>query len=97
METFYLYHLAACWTARTTSTSSAPPPTTNPVVPVLIEGSRSSTQQVKPVVIRPSFIKAAAAQMVFASRTTQDFITPQDVKELERWTGEVRDLEESIV
>lgn len=32
-----------------------------------------------------SRIKAAAAQMVFASRLSQDFITPEQVTELENW------------
>lgn len=26
--------------------------------------------------------------MVFASRTSQDFITPEEVSELEHWTGQ---------
>jgi hypothetical protein len=90
MESFHLYHLAACWTARATSISNPPPLATNPVDPIL-RGSRSSKQQITSSFPGSSLIKAAAAHMVFASRTSQDFITPQDVKELERWTGEVGD------
>jgi hypothetical protein len=35
-----------------------------------------------------SDIKAAAVHMVFASRTSQDFITPQQVVDLESWAGQ---------
>jgi uridine phosphorylase len=93
METFYLYHLAACWTAQTTSIFSDPPPlATNPVDPIFMDLKFSKQQIKSPAVSGPSVIRAAAAHMVFASRTSQDFIKPQDVKELERWTGEVGDL-----
>ena len=33
-------------------------------------------------------IKAAAVHLVFASRTSQDFITPQQVVDLETWAGQ---------
>lgn len=32
-------------------------------------------------------IRTGAAQMVFANRTTQQFITPHEVDVLERWAG----------
>jgi uridine phosphorylase len=35
----------------------------------------------------PSSIRAAAAQMVFAARLSKEFITPEQVTELEAWTG----------
>ncbi|KAF8884146.1 nucleoside phosphorylase domain-containing protein [Infundibulicybe gibba] len=53
METFHLYHLAACWGGRN-------------VTPI------SSANIASPDTV----IRAAAAQMVFASRTSQEFITP---------------------
>lgn len=34
-----------------------------------------------------SVIRAAAAQMVFASRSSQDFISPEQVNEVEKWSG----------
>jgi len=37
-----------------------------------------------------SLIRVAAVHMVFASRTSLEFITPQSVDELETWTGKVR-------
>lgn len=37
-----------------------------------------------------SVIRAAAVHMVFAARLSQDFITPDEVKEVEKWTGQVR-------
>ena len=91
MESFQLYHLAACWTARAILISTAPPLATNPVDPIFVD-SKTSTQQIKLSAPGSSVIKAAAAHMVYASRTSQDFITPQAVKDLERWTGQVGDL-----
>ena len=38
--------------------------------------------------ITPFCIRAASAQMIFASRTTQDFISPQLVDKVQSWTGE---------
>ena len=46
----------------------------------------SSDVEGKPLVPPPR-IRAAAAQMVFASRTSQDFITPEMVAEIEAWSG----------
>ncbi|KAG6885233.1 hypothetical protein C0993_004640, partial [Termitomyces sp. T159_Od127] len=89
METFHLYHLAACWSGgRTTPKAQEPPLTAGPVKPV-------ASPSPSPVIANASLqlassetdIRAAAAQMVFASRTSQDFITPHQVGELERWTG----------
>ncbi|KAF9526790.1 nucleoside phosphorylase domain-containing protein [Crepidotus variabilis] len=92
METFHLYHLAACWRAPPVSLhiSLAPPLASSPVEPVVSKDSRSGPPLVQPssvVVGEQSIIRAAAAHMVFASRTSQDFITPQAVEELERWTA----------
>lgn len=90
METFHLLHLAASWRSQSpySRTDGPPPLTTNPVLPTL---SPAPASQVTPVVLSgvgSSFvIRAAAAQMVFASRTSQDFITPAQVTELEAWTG----------
>jgi hypothetical protein len=36
---------------------------------------------------RRGAIRASAVQMVFASRLTQGFITPEEVQALERWVG----------
>ena len=38
--------------------------------------------------LRRSSIRAAALQMVFASRSSQDFITPEHVNKLEAWCGQ---------
>jgi uridine phosphorylase len=91
METFHLYHLARCWGGWTTpSTTQTTPLTTGPVRPVLSLPS-TPISTVPPVLLASpnSVIRAAAAQMVFASRTSQDFITPEEVRELENWTGQV--------
>lgn len=91
METFHLYHLARCWGGRTTpSTTQSTPLTTGPVRPVLSSIPLTPISTVPPVLLASpnSVIRAAAAQMVFASRTSQDFITPEEVSELEHWTGQ---------
>ena len=81
METFHLYHLAACWNHR--STTSINFGSENPEFSPPKEISQH----------RGNVIKAAAAHMVFAARTSQDFITPQEVEELERWVGQVGIIE----
>ncbi|KAJ7708312.1 uridine phosphorylase [Mycena rosella] len=88
METFWLYHLAACWSGRkgTSGGALAPPLAAAPVKPT---GSQLSTAKATPNALagHDTIIRAAAAQMVFASRTSQDFITPDEVTILEDWTG----------
>lgn len=92
METFHIFHLAASWDGRITSSELLPPLTTLPVLP---EMSQPSSTQSPPLnvdssqdpVCKPK-IKAAAVQMVFASRLSQDFITPEHVIQLENWTGQ---------
>ncbi|TDL22442.1 purine and uridine phosphorylase [Rickenella mellea] len=97
METFHLFHLASVWRTRTSSPSSpspalspSMPPTTLPVTPTL---SQNSSRHTPPLLTdanqapRSGRIRAAAVQMIFASRTSQDFITPEHVAELEAWSG----------
>jgi uridine phosphorylase len=89
METFHLYHLASCWAGRSSSNrTDAPPLTTTPGRPV---GPTSAPQhaQTRSLVSENAIIRAAAAQMVFASRLSQDFVTPDQVDQLESWTGKV--------
>ncbi|KAJ6483617.1 nucleoside phosphorylase domain-containing protein [Mycena vitilis] len=88
METFWLYHLAACWSGRKTTSAGvdAPPLATGPVQPTT---SLPSTAKVAPSALagHDTVIRAAAAHLVFASRTSQDFITPEQVAVLEGWTA----------
>ena len=86
METFHIFHLAASWQGTNSEAQAphAPPLATLPVQPDISQSP--STQPSRPTA-RKSKIKAAAAQMVFASRSSQDFITPEAVAELERWSG----------
>ncbi|KAF9563511.1 uridine phosphorylase [Agrocybe pediades] len=107
METFHLFHLAACWTGRTALSSKleSPPLSTGPVTPVIAKPSSdyiqtealpqtagsaakptASAAPVDPIVPN-TVIKAAAIHMVFASRKSRDFITPQQVEEAEHWAG----------
>jgi uridine phosphorylase len=87
METFHLYHLAACWGGRSVTSKALPTPlTTGPVNPTI---SQIHPINPAPRVSPDSVIWAAAAHMVFASRKSQDFITPKQVEELENWTSQV--------
>jgi len=91
METFHLYHLAACWAGRIQVTDPGSTPlTTGPVSPTISQTASSPTYPVHPAppAIPNSVIRAAAAHLVFASRKSQDFITPEQVAELENWTGQ---------
>ncbi|KAG5644466.1 hypothetical protein DXG03_008367 [Asterophora parasitica] len=90
METFHLYHLAVCWSGRRVASKAEDPPlATGPVHP--ITNVPSSPVVPRSAIVSPeSVIRAAAAQMVFAARKSQDFITPDQVTELESWTGLVR-------
>ncbi|KAF8961180.1 nucleoside phosphorylase domain-containing protein [Flammula alnicola] len=89
METFHLFHLAACWTGRTVVSKVAPTPlTTGPVNPIIARSSNPThLDHPTPPSLPNTIIRAAATHMVFASRKSQDFITPQQVEELENWTG----------
>lgn len=98
METFHILHLASCWDIDAQDDSAdAPPiphaatspsispthaPSTQTLIPDVATSSVSHTR-LKP----PPRIRAAAAQMVFASRTSQDFISPEQVASIEAWTG----------
>lgn len=93
METFHLYHLATCWKGRTLTTKAGSTPlTTGPVSPTISQTASSPTHPVHPapLTLPNSVIRAAATHLVFASRKSQDFITPQQVAEVEKWTGQVR-------
>ncbi|KDQ51364.1 hypothetical protein JAAARDRAFT_199196 [Jaapia argillacea MUCL 33604] len=82
METFHLFHLAASW-------SGPPKP---PIKPATNGTDGAATQS--PVLDtldlsegdRPR-IRAASAQMIFASRTSQEFIVPEEVERLESLSG----------
>jgi uridine phosphorylase len=95
METFWIFHLAASWRGVKQSSSAVNPPlATVPVVPAFsgIPSGRSEKVEVllpgldQDTSSRP-VIRAAAAQMVFASRSSQAFISPDQVNELEKWSG----------
>ncbi|KAH7890252.1 nucleoside phosphorylase domain-containing protein [Phlebopus sp. FC_14] len=97
METYWIFHLAASWRAfaRPSPTTNSPL-TTGPVLPSndlacsntadFSGDTITSVQPTKEASQRP-VIRAAAVQMVFASRQSQDFITPERVSELEQWSG----------
>ena len=98
METFHILHLAACWNIEAkTGSAEAPPLHHAPTAPSIPPVHAPSTQTKIPDVAAsatggkplspPPRIRAAAAQMVFASRTSQDFISPQEVAAIEAWTG----------
>lgn len=68
--------------------TSPPPLTTGPVNPTFTQQSSTATRPLHSHE-SGSTIRAAAAQMVFAARGSGVFITPEQVTELERWTGQV--------
>jgi len=92
METFHIFHLAACWPGKIVASKPVlPPPATLPVrsnmsQPSLTQDTRDLSSVNENLVFRPH-IKAAAVQMVFASRLSQNFITPEQVTDLEKWCG----------
>lgn len=90
METFWLYHLAACWNGRkqTSDAAHAPPLATGPVQPTTSEPSPAKAIP-NALAGHDTVIRAAAAHLVFASRTSQDFITPEKVAVLEGWASKV--------
>lgn len=90
METFHLYHLAKNYVLLRPRPlgNTEPPVTTGPVSPT-VESTAASTQSRVPNQTSelPPRIRAAAAQMIFAARLSKAFITPDEVIELERWSG----------
>lgn len=90
-----MFHLAASWRGFSSlSPALNPPLTAGPVFPVAAsphpEAARTALhgpQPVKDVMQQPS-IRAAAVQMVFASRSSREFITPEHVSKLEAWGGQ---------
>lgn len=92
METFHLYHLAKCWGAQHSEPSSpAVPLAAGPVNPIVLQNDAAGEAAVaRPLAAKDTSIKAAAVHLVYASRTSQGFITPDEVTALEEWTGLVR-------
>lgn len=96
METYWVFHLAASWGGQ-----SDPSPALNSPLAITnanklpastsshLDTVRTSLDRSQPVhnSKRPS-IRAAAVQMVFASRSSQDFIIPEHVSKLEAWCGQ---------
>ncbi|KAI0735989.1 purine and uridine phosphorylase [Earliella scabrosa] len=98
METFHILHLASCWDIEAQDDAAEAPPVSHPPTAPSISPTHPPSAQTKvPDVAAstvgserlrpPPRIRAASAQMVFASRTSQDFITPQQVATIEAWTG----------
>lgn len=91
METFHILHLAASWKQPSNSIPSTEPPlTTSPVKPDIFAPTSSDqalTNVTYEITEDPPVIRAAALHIVFASRASQEFITPEKVIELEAWGG----------
>lgn len=92
METYWVFHLAASWPG-VISPALGPPLIAGPVVSTASsshpETIRSTLRGSQPPenAAQQSSIRAAAVQMVFASRSSQDFITPEQVSKVEAWCG----------
>lgn len=90
METFHLYHLAKNYVpAPPHPLGGTEPPISAEPVSLTLESATESTQSKVPnqTPAPPPRIRAAAAQMIFAARLSKAFITPEEVAELERWSG----------
>ena len=98
METFHMLHLAASWPTDAHPTQTiAPPISDRPSTPAVVEAQLSSPQHPPANVsvaakdgkrLAPGpRIRAASAQIIFAARNSRDFITPEQVNEIEAWTG----------
>lgn len=90
METFHLYHLAKNYvpTCPHALVDAEPPVSAEPAPLTLLESATESTQPSVPSKTSASpRIRAAAAQMIFASRLSRTFITPEEVAEVERWSA----------
>jgi len=89
METFHLYHLAKNYVPRPRPLDDTQPPVATGLVSPTVESATGSTQSKVPdqTAASPPRIRAAAAQMIFAARLSKAFITPDEVVELERWSG----------
>ena len=90
METFHLYHLAKNYVPlRPRSLGDVEPPVaTGPVSPIVESTTRSTQSKAPNETAAPATrIRAAAAQMIFASRLSKAFIAPDEVVDLERWSG----------
>jgi len=76
METYWIFHLAASWRGLL---SPAPAPSR-------LDTARAVVHRSLPVhgAMRPS-IRAAAVHMVYAARSSREFITPEHVSKLETW------------
>lgn len=92
METFHLFHLAKCWGGgQPEPPSPTIPLATGPVRPAVSKAPPVGDATLeRPLAGRDTVIRAAAVHLVYASRTSQDFITPDEVNSLEAWTGLVR-------
>jgi len=98
METFHLYHLAKNYVPRHARPlgNVEPPVSAGPVSPNVESAIGSSQSEVRGrAVASPPRIRAAAAQMIFAARLSKGFITPNEVIELERWSG--RSILEALI
>jgi len=102
METFHLLHLAHVFRPANIPSDRilAPSPKVSPMVPPISlpvqhvttetgAGRVSLTDKLNVSARGPKQgrIYACSAQMVFASRTTNDFITPELVRTLQEWGG----------
>ena len=90
METFHLYHLAKNYVPLRPRPLGdvGPPIATGPVSPIVESTTESTQLKVPDERAAPApRIRAAAAQMIFAARLSKGFITPDEVVELERWSG----------
>lgn len=100
METFHLFHLGSVWRPHplgrdsTMDVGEANLPSIDLPASPHLSSSPKEDNLLVPGQIAPwksggsARIRAAAAQIVFANRTSREFITPKEVEIVEGWTGE---------
>ncbi|KAM6495257.1 Nucleoside phosphorylase domain containing protein [Amanita muscaria] len=88
METFHLFHLAACWAGRNGTNGDVPQPLTErPAEHAVLQDTRARFKPLAGLANPDSVIRAAAALIVFAARNSREFITPEEVQQAERLAG----------
>lgn len=97
METFHLFHLASIWSRSSSHSHAASSLSLQPtltVPPAHAPASTSHDEADARLAPTPhptptsSKIRAASVQMIFASRVSQEMITPDETRALEEWSGD---------
>lgn len=101
MESHHLYHLASIYPSRPpTAPPQAPPPVSTPAILTREAGAYSiiGAHPAAPLSVLPTELSespsritggiyASSAHIIYAQRTSNDIISPEDAESRERWAG----------